>query len=433
MKRKKRFACCRPLAVTALFGFALLILDGCRKPGNGSIPGNNNQGEVTSVGIPTASAEQKTIGPSGGVFTTPDGSLSIETTAGAVAAETNFSVTPITGHCPLSPEYAWRIEPHHVTLSKPAKLSFRYSDDDTVGTLRALMAVAYQDENKKWRSAKIVAHDTAARKITVETNHFSDWSLYAAFRLISERNFVPPNGTTDLKVSAVKNGIEPYINGDLYIPNPDDFLSQEDLGKYIEDWQKAGEGTLIPNVTNATYVAPSTLPDINPVAISVYLKNVSAKYKLVILVANIVVGADNGVIVRIDGGPWHTANIPSQGVVMRNGLAVMEAHINIPATASFIMSWPAGSGGRNRKLSWGLPNPSLQLQFANEGYFHYIPSRPPAPSPGYIKFSKYEPTFNGDFTGSFFVAQGARLRNCVGCVPTTHSIEGRFRIKFRGN
>ena len=135
---------------------------------------------VTAVGDPSGTASTTTVGAAGGTVRSSDGKLELVVPAGALAAETALSVTPISVTAPGGVR-SWRLGPEGTTFSKPASLKLTFSDADLGGSKSDAVRVAFQDADRHWKAIKASTVD--ATSITVSTTHFSDWSLLLGWQL----------------------------------------------------------------------------------------------------------------------------------------------------------------------------------------------------------------------------------------------------------
>jgi hypothetical protein len=258
------------------------------------------QPSPTPVGAPTgAPRASATIGPQGGTLVSADGRLVLSVPAGALAAPAAVSVEPIGNHAHGGAGVAYRLAPHGVTFAKPVRLSFRYSDADIDGTVPQLLRVAFQDETGRWRMFRQPQVDAVAGTVTVETTHFSDWSLVPGAKLSPGRATVAPGGNVGL---LVLDCLMPPTTEDLLSP----LVYECKEGFYnltTGDWYvngvvggSAGIGTVTPNHSagGAAYRAPARAPRPNPVAVSVeYFGSLSKERGL--LVSEITIGSCGGV------------------------------------------------------------------------------------------------------------------------------------------
>src|ERR1041385_5007577 len=102
------------------------------------------QGDPAPAGTPTSDATAMTIGPAGGTLTA--GELSIVVPAGAVAADTAFSIQPITNTTFAPAGDGYRIAPSGVTFAQPVTLRFAFTADEiALGSPEALTIAAQDD------------------------------------------------------------------------------------------------------------------------------------------------------------------------------------------------------------------------------------------------------------------------------------------------
>ncbi len=144
-----------------------------------SVPGQqpvNTPPTPTQVGISTGNAVTKEINSSGGSIVSYDGKLEVIVPSGAVANNTVFGIQPITDFCPggLS---SYRLSPDGMKFSNPVTLKFHYTDDDIDGSMASFLGIAYQDSNNVWQQQTSVVIDSVNKTVSVETTHFTDWSV----------------------------------------------------------------------------------------------------------------------------------------------------------------------------------------------------------------------------------------------------------------
>lgn len=232
-------------------------------------------GVPTPVGVAAGLPVSATIGPAGGRLASPDGSLVIEVPPTAFQAPTTLSLQPISNHAHGGLGTAWRITPHGVTASQPITLRWRVADADA-GAVAGL-AVATQRADGRWVALRGAQHDPAARLLSVQTRHFSDWSLVAGLQLRAASSWVETGGRVGLSVQHCETV---NVSADeAEIP----LAACETWGGAGYDgfaWAANGvaggnaqhgrvlrpEEFLFPGV--AAYLAPATVPAANPVAIS---------------------------------------------------------------------------------------------------------------------------------------------------------------------
>ncbi|MEK7757663.1 MAG: phosphoribosylglycinamide synthetase, partial [Planctomycetota bacterium] len=138
---------------------------------------------TTDVGTPSGSPVEKTIGPAGGTLASADDLLTIEVPAGALGADTQLGIQPLTSTAPNGLGSGFRLMPAGTTFSSPVTLTFKPTTEQLAGTVLALTGVGYQDSSGFWRWIRGVERDEANGRVSVTTTHFSDWSLLAGAQL----------------------------------------------------------------------------------------------------------------------------------------------------------------------------------------------------------------------------------------------------------
>ncbi len=132
--------------------------------------------------------------------------------------------------------------------------------------------MAYQKADGIWRMMTRTALDKANRTLTVQSDHFSTWAPYAMFWLTSLKDQVQVGKTTEVAIRTTDNFLA------VNLEQTEVEIAQEktinDL-KNIKNWKVTGAGTLAPDnkYPSATYTAPGTVPQANPVTVSVEVHN----------------------------------------------------------------------------------------------------------------------------------------------------------------
>ncbi len=113
--------------------------------------------------------------------------------------------------------------------------------------------------------------DKAAKTVTVQTDHFSDWAMYALFWLNSDVKDLKIGEATRLQVLSMMNepgapiGEHPEIaiTAAKVLENPNN----------VKNWKKTGEGTIQASGLKAVYKAPDFLKFEESAAVSVEIHN----------------------------------------------------------------------------------------------------------------------------------------------------------------
>jgi len=241
----------------------LCVVCSCKKDGAAAEP--DPKPEVTAHGDPDGAPTSKSIGPEGGFIQTPDGGIRLEIPEGAVASPTGFTIQPVTQKLGSSTGTTYRLSPENVSFQKDIRITFGYTDENLVGTTANDLYLAYQDAEGYWHRALETDIDEVNKKLTVQTRHFSDWTI--------ERTFYINNihGKTQLSAGE-ETGLIVFVkdvdeNGKLLnsMPVPN---------KNIDTWFVNGAGKLDRlRMESVTYTAPSTIESPQTVAVGVRIKN----------------------------------------------------------------------------------------------------------------------------------------------------------------
>ncbi|MBS1752083.1 MAG: hypothetical protein JST63_19455 [Bacteroidetes bacterium] len=391
------------------------------------LPPESVSGQATPVGEPQETPVTATIGAAGGTLQSADGQVRIVVPSGALAGDNNFSVQRITNTNIAGRGSAYRLLPHGLQFSKPIIISFFCDTANFEEIVADAIGIAYQDDKGVWQGSGAI-YDSVAKTFSVSTSHFSDWSLFTAFAINPVTAALEPGKTLHLSVVN-------YMSDDLPVPPVPGVKKpigpQHDLNaQYIKEWKLAGEGKLIANGSEADYIAPTTIPSKNPVAVSVSLNGSgNSKY---LLVSNIYIGAE-GITFRINNGPWLRGTIPL-GVVEAEGIHSLDAAV-VPAdggaaNAALSLKWSGYPSGWHlnwgKKLPWFLyqpPGTTIYQQFIVQGK-NIIPSL------GGVHFSSYSETKGKDIIGSFILEQAGKMESTgTGVKWTPVKIEGFFKTK----
>ncbi len=221
--------------------------------------------EITAHGDPEGMPTGKSIGPEGGLIQTPDGSIRLEIPEGAVALPTTFTIQPVTQKLESSTGTAYRLGPENISFQKDVRITFSYTDEDLVGTTANDLYLAYQDAEGYWHRAFETDIDEVNKKLTVQTRHFSDWTIERTFYI----DYI--DGKTQLSAGE-KTGLIVFVkdvdkNGNLLssMPVPN---------KNIDTWFVNGAGNLDRlKMESVTFTAPSAIESPQTVAVGVRIKN----------------------------------------------------------------------------------------------------------------------------------------------------------------
>ena len=253
---------------------------------------------ATAVGEPNGAAASATIGAAGGSLTSLDGSLSLTIPPGALGADTNIQIQPITNLAHGGLAQAFRLAPNGQTFAQPVTLTFTYADQDIADAAPEVLGVAFQTPEGYWQLANNISVDKNAKTVSATTTHFTDWAYVEQFRINPAYKVVKVNGAANFQVEMCypvlgerdATGERPIL-GTKCGP-----FSLNIAGLLLSDWAVNGVvggdntyGTVYDNIDQGGYEAPATVPGSGIVALSVNLKNLSDKKLKAALIANITV------------------------------------------------------------------------------------------------------------------------------------------------
>jgi len=176
-----------------------LLVAGCNDDSSQSPSGDTPNKAVpapTAQGEPLGVAQTVTVGPLGGTVVSSDGSLSLTFPAGALSEDTAIVIQPISNKAQGGVGTAYRLEPQGIQLSQAVRLTFSYSDSEAQGRSIGGIGIATQTPEGYWQWMKSAVVDTNNKTISVDTNHFSDWSLVWAYQIR------PPSQSVKVRESA---------------------------------------------------------------------------------------------------------------------------------------------------------------------------------------------------------------------------------------
>ncbi|ULQ55253.1 hypothetical protein KJS94_11430 [Flavihumibacter rivuli] len=265
--KQRHFFCCLTIG---------LLMMACSKQSNEMI--RQGEGRIkTEKGMAMGLANHATIGPAGGVLSSTDGQLTVTVPQGAIAANTDFVVQPITNTLYEGKEnrLAYRLLPEGVSFDKPVTLTFAYNEDDLNTVSEDLLTVAWQQQDGSWK-VEPTRLNKLSKTLTVETTHFSDWTKTGGLELKVEKELLKPGEKSRLSiVSAGDDDLLAYLGVSL---EDDARLTALGNWKIVE-----GRGSIQENKSGsksfaytALYTAPSTVPAPMNVTITVAAEGFNA-------------------------------------------------------------------------------------------------------------------------------------------------------------
>ncbi|MGF2411701.1 hypothetical protein [Ferruginibacter sp.] len=236
---------------------------------------------ISSIGKPDGDKSEMKMGKDGGSLISADRKTELIIPEGAVSKKTNFSIQPIINTMPNGNGKAYRLEPSGIQFEKPVQLIFHYDDEDAKDTMQLLMGIAMQDDKGQWHSLRKFTLDTIGKTISGSINHFSDWANFNKIKLYPSYKRLKVKKSLDMQIDVVSSEEEELIPlnpaGDELVP-----LKKGKI-PWTSTWNKTSGKLEVYLKTAATFTAPSTVPDQNPVAVTVNLNGLTYKYKGTVL------------------------------------------------------------------------------------------------------------------------------------------------------
>lgn len=290
----------------------VIAIASCSDEGDEGSP-NQNTGRPapTAVGSAKSAPVSATIGAAGGTISSSDGLLTVTFPADAVSADTLVIVTALDNNAHGGVGDAYRLEPDGATFARPVTLRFATTDEN-----KAVMGAAFQtDRYWEWIANPTVGDDF----VSVETTHFTDFSLVRGVQIRPARADVKVEGSLALRVDLCY----PQEVGDEDIAplgyacdgeDDDELVAAVGVSAWSVNGIAGGNnevGTVSGRNSTATFVAPDVVPSSNPVAVSARVRNLGGAQALV--VANITITDDEH--------PGYTATFTFENATMRDGNA----------------------------------------------------------------------------------------------------------------
>ncbi len=294
-----------------------------------------SSGAVVSKGVADNSGRaSKAIGTAGGSLSSTDGAINVSIPAGALEANQEVSIVPISNTNPLGINKGYRIEPHGIQFKKPVKITFSYSDEDISKTLPEFLGIAYQDEKGVWRAMGGAQLDKVNKTISVATHHFSDWTFFELLYMVPGHATIEPGSNLGLKVVCDPALLGPLVPGKEYGINEAEPIPVARIKK----WTLSGAGTLQPNGATANYKAPASTP--NPSAVAITAEIDLGQTGKFLVVGHVSI---SGSFIEFQLGGAPLIKIPASPVV-RFGSDYLLSNPDNEGGGYLLLRWPGGKG-----------------------------------------------------------------------------------------
>lgn len=372
----------------------------------------SEEGDPMPEGTPDDTPIAETsIGSAGGELTSTDGKVKVTIPAGALATSQNISIQRISNTNPMGANKGYRLLPHGLQFAQPVTITFSYDEKTMNGTLPEALGIAFQNDEGVWWALPVVT-DTAAKKVTVNTTHFSDWSLFKSMELLVFLPKIPTSGSTPMYV---------FCDEDLLAPLPiaGKAIRERQLAAepYIVEWLLLGNGLLTPYGAEAIYTAADYVTP--PVTVSVELSPKDGKQYILKAKIEIV---KLQMQVRVDGGAWKSYPATKPASYIDDSWYMQNVSRPGAWDLLYITAKVPKSGGRAPLSDFNFvlwDNSPMKLGI----YYKETELGPTLISPGFIEVSVNEDEDQYIF-GRFEVEKAGETYN-----PTvTHKLEGFFHV-----
>lgn len=222
------------------------------------------------------------IGASGGTLSSADNRLTVKVPAGALAAETRLSISPISNTAHGGIGTAYRLEGTE-TFAQPVSLSFTFTDAEIANTAPEFLDVAFQTTDGFWQLADSVTVDASAKTITASTTHFSDWSVFSRLKLIPASARVKVDGAKVFELSlcaawGIRSKPDDVTDRTFSCRafGPSSVYGAQVTGSWAVNGVVGGNstiGTIFDDIQRGGYAAPSKKPSPDTVTVSVQITN----------------------------------------------------------------------------------------------------------------------------------------------------------------
>lgn len=246
---------------------------------------------LTEIGKPTGEKVGEKIDRDGGKLFSSDGRMELIMPPDAVSKKTTVSIRSVVNTLSPGKGTAYQLEPSGISFQKPVQLIFHYSAKEDAA-MPGLRNIAWQDDKGQWYALDSCVVDTVARTVTGSISHFSTWVFFDYFNLTPATARVKVGNKLRLEVTCTyPGGLSDNFKAEM--------LQKIKFSSYVNGTR--GGNAVVGTVSSVLgtndhrfldYTAPATVPDNNPVAISVEASNITFNRKIyskLKLISNIVI------------------------------------------------------------------------------------------------------------------------------------------------
>jgi hypothetical protein len=184
--------------ILMFLGLLCMALPCCKKD---SAPNHESKPVLTPVGVNDGTAVTKTIGAGGGTVISGDGQMEVIIPAGALSANTDIVIQPITNNAPNGRRKAHRCLPDGLQFSKNITLKFHYTEAEAAATKPEYMMVAFHNADGHWQVVEDVDNDVANNVVSAYVNHFTDFTGFDVMRIQPAVLYLKPGQTGEYALS----------------------------------------------------------------------------------------------------------------------------------------------------------------------------------------------------------------------------------------
>lgn len=421
-----------------LFFLILCSVISCSKPDSQYIPPNPlpvPDPVARPVGEPIGEAHVEYIGQGGGTLKFPNGQVEIIIPAGALEEETEISIQAIKNSSLSGVGFGYRFTPHGNVFKKKVIVRFSYKNMSAALSSNKALEIAYQDDDGFWVCHGKTINDPINKTVSIETDHFSDWSLVESMALTPVVKMLGLGESVTLKaVSYVHPTTEEDFLVPLTVPDVKTGVAIPLSQSYIKKWTLNGPGTIEVKGNEVIYKAPSAKPSTSTATVSVEL-NVNGAQVLLISTIHLI---DEGISVSIDGGEWQTY----MGMANKDEINNLYSFASLRITddiPQITFMWPVTSAKSDGTYAWsmlGSESENVIFQYATPdlkkiyvSVFDEEGNNNAVDSGGFLNVEELNQQGKKYLTGMFVIEPSGLYSTETGEQLSVHSIIGTFKVQ----
>jgi hypothetical protein len=230
---------------------------------------------ITGIGKPDGEKVNLKIGEEGGRLKSSDGKVELVFPAGALSANTNIIIQPVTNLAPNGSGMAYWFEPSGIQFKKPVQIIINYTDEEAEICPPDLMGLAIQNKQGQWSFINYDSWDSTAKSLKGSITHFSGATNVNKIRLSPNYALIKVGIKLPIELVDISRFFEDMEEGYEAEPRMISLAKNKTTMWYVNDVQGGDgfDGIIVPYLEKySDYTAPPTLPTgKNPVAIKVEL------------------------------------------------------------------------------------------------------------------------------------------------------------------